>query len=110
MSDFIRETKEDDRLYEFWCPACEMHHHIDDKWTIDLVNNTLSPSVLWESMNHRKHWKTDENGDYIFGKDNKVIGAKKIKCHSFVKNGTIQYLNDCTHELAGTTSPMEPLK
>lgn len=24
-------------------------------------------------------------------------------CHSFVRDGKIEFLNDCTHELAGTT-------
>jgi len=28
-------------------------------------------------------------------------------CHSFVRDGKIEFLNDCTHELAGKTVPME---
>lgn len=29
-------------------------------------------------------------------------------CHSFVRDGLIQYLPDCTHHLAGQTVPLEP--
>jgi hypothetical protein len=28
-------------------------------------------------------------------------------CHSFVKNGYIQYLSDCTHEFAGLTIELQ---
>ncbi|BBR53535.1 DUF6527 family protein [Pseudomonas putida] len=31
------------------------------------------------------------------------MGSKEIICHSFVTDGRIQYLSDCTHELAGQT-------
>ncbi|MEB3374455.1 DUF6527 family protein [Bacteroides sp. CR5/BHMF/2] len=27
-------------------------------------------------------------------------------CHSFIRNGKIEYLSDCTHELAGKTVDM----
>lgn len=30
------------------------------------------------------------------------LGDGKI-CHSFIKDGQIQYLNDCYHDMAGTT-------
>jgi hypothetical protein len=35
--------------------------------------------------------------------------AESTRCHIFVRDGKIQFLNDCTHELAGKTVPMEPL-
>ncbi|MGC4033677.1 MAG: hypothetical protein QM754_18485 [Tepidisphaeraceae bacterium] len=30
------------------------------------------------------------------------------RCHSFVRDGQIEFLGDCTHELAGKTVPLEP--
>jgi Family of unknown function (DUF6527) len=30
------------------------------------------------------------------------------KCHSFVSAGKIQFLSDCSHELAGRTVELEP--
>jgi hypothetical protein len=43
-----------------------------------------------------------------------VGGSLKIThglavCHSFVVEGTWQFLTDCTHRLAGVTVPLEPL-
>src|SRR5436309_254590 len=29
-------------------------------------------------------------------------------CHSFVRDGLIEFLGDCTHPLAGRTVPLEP--
>jgi len=30
------------------------------------------------------------------------------RCHSFVTDGQIQFLGDCTHALAGQTVPLQP--
>jgi hypothetical protein len=56
----------------------------DRAWSFDgnLDRPTLSPSLL----------RTCEYG-----------GGSKLVCHSFVRNGQIQYLGDCTHRLAGQT-------
>jgi Family of unknown function (DUF6527) len=50
----------------------------------DLDNPTLTPSV-----------KSEYGGV-------RVETADRV-CHSFVTNGRIQFLNDCTHALAGQT-------
>ena len=105
MCDYIRETKEEKGKYEFWCFGCKMHHFIDNKWKIDLNNNTISPSVLVKGVNNSDEWETDKNGDFIF-ENGKAKGCIKVVCHSFVRNGQIQYLNDCTHGLAGKTVNM----
>lgn len=53
-------------------------------WTFngDIHRPTIAPSILVRG--HR-----DEVGNFI--------------CHSFVTDGKIQFLSDCTHELAGQT-------
>jgi hypothetical protein len=48
-----------------------------------MENPTLSPSILVH--------KSLENGERV------------SYCHSFVKNGQIQFLSDCQHELVGQT-------
>jgi hypothetical protein len=48
----------------------------------DVERPTLTPSLLL-------HYTHTEGGPYV--------------CHSFVTNGRIQYLGDCTHPLAGQT-------
>ena len=77
--------------FVFECPGCKCHHGV---WTTNKNNNsaiwqfngdlekpTVSPSILVTTT-----WK----------------GEKKI-CHSFVRDGKIEFLSDCTHELAGQT-------
>jgi Family of unknown function (DUF6527) len=55
-------------------------------WNGSLDKPTLRPSVLtiWE------------------GGDPTV----KVVCHSFVNEGVVQFLDDCTHELAGLNVPL----
>ena len=35
--------------------------------------------------------------------------APPARCHTFVTDGKIQYLGDCTHDMKGQTVPMEPV-
>ena len=35
------------------------------------------------------------------------IGMIDAICHSFITDGSIEFLPDCTHELAGKTVPLE---
>lgn len=84
-----------DGLLMFYCPGCENHHGIWQNhnpnpltravwtWNGDLDKPTISPSILVQA---------DFDGDH----------PRKI-CHSFVKDGQIQFLGDCTHALAGKT-------
>lgn len=45
----------------------------------------------------------DKNGNYLLGADGRVKGAKNMICHSFVADGKIRFLGDCTHHLNKTT-------
>lgn len=79
----------------FWCPGCDGAHQISvgagsgPRW--DYNGNpeapTFTPSVL-VTYN---------------GRDAGTDGAPPAVCHSFVTDGRIQYLGDCTHALAGQT-------
>lgn len=79
----------------FKCPGCGTEHTVlvgvggsgaRWLWNGNLDRPTLSPSVLVRV-------------DFDGGKLAKI-------CHSFVIDGQIQFLNDCTHKLAGQTVPM----
>ncbi len=78
--------------YVFECPGCKCNHFVNTNpkwgecvwnfnWDIDLP--TVTPSILVQ-------W---------------TEGPEQIRnvCHSFITNGKIQFLGDCTHELAGQT-------
>jgi len=91
----------------FRCPGCGDTHCIptDGKnawgWNGDLNRPTLTPSILVRSGHYAAHWKP---GDACWcGKD---YGFECYVCHSFVTDGRIAFLGDCTHALAGQTVDM----
>lgn len=70
-----------------WCPGCENIHAVSDKpggwvWNGDVTHPTFSPSIL-------------------------VRG--ELRCHSYVRDGQWEFLQDCDHALAGQTTPLPPL-
>jgi hypothetical protein len=86
--------------HTFFCPGCKCGHGINTEpnkpngmggfvpvWTFngDFEKPTIRASVL---VNH--------------GND-----GRNGRCHSFVTDGNIQFLDDCTHELKGQTVPLE---
>lgn len=77
----------DNRLF-FYCQGCDFDHAIGKgihEFNGDYEKPTFSPSVLVTAPNPKK--------DRI--------------CHSFIKEGMIQYLDDCTHNFAGKTVKLE---
>lgn len=74
--------------YHFYCIGCKMHHGVwttpssfnGAVWTFngDVKNPTINPSI-------------------------RVRHGQNQVCHSFITEGKIQYLSDCTHEYAGIT-------
>ena len=83
----MNKAKTDSKGNVLWhCPGCDCAHRVTFGWKFnnDLVRPTISPSVL----NHQP-WQ--ENG---------------TRCHCFVRDGKIQFLNDCTHDLKGQTVEM----
>jgi hypothetical protein len=96
----------------FWCPGCdEAHGPIvrlpDDgspsplwSWNGDSDRPTLSPSIRVAGTVP----VTNDEADRIMrGEPFEPIPRL---CHSFVTDGQIQFLSDCTHALAGQTVPI----
>lgn len=100
----------------FRCPGCNEVHQVQTgdgpgpRWGFngDYDRPTFSPSVLVKT------------GHYCSGQDGKECWCSYEErtgepapfrcsvCHSFVRDGQIQFLGDCTHVLAGQTVPLEP--
>jgi hypothetical protein len=91
--------KANDGRLIFYCQGCESCHGVNDTWTFngDFENPTFSPSILVRGTQPI----TDEEHDLIM--NGKYVEPRPIVCHSFITDGKMQYLNDCTHSLAGHT-------
>jgi hypothetical protein len=103
MSDAAMVTPTDvavriaDRL-RFWCPGCDTVHEVRVtgehawSWNGETSNRvTVNPSVLV-----REVATVDERRELR-------------RCHSYVSGGQIQFLDDCTHGLKGSTHPLPPV-
>lgn len=96
-----------DKKLSFFCPGCKTRHTVSIgtpggpqwSWNGDVDNPTLSPSVLVT-------WYKPSDNDEEFDDATKDV---KQTCHSFVRNGHIEFLTDCTHSLAGQTVQLPEL-
>jgi hypothetical protein len=90
----------------FWCPGCDDAHAIHTRengwtWNGDLDRPTFSPSVLMRATYHEPP-VTPENLEQWEREPWEQHPVERV-CHSFVTDGRIQFLGDCTHQLAGQT-------
>jgi hypothetical protein len=77
----------------FHCPGCKYGHSFRIKgqgpvwdWNGSLEKPTFAPSLLvWQSR-------------------------PEARCHSFVRDGNIEFLGDCFHELKNQTVPLPPVE
>lgn len=92
----------------FMCPGCQKMHvvrisSVKDNWSFngDGDEPTFQPSVLvqWDSGDPPV---TPENFDE-YKRAPWPQTEKHNVCHSFVTKGSIKFLDDCTHALAGQT-------
>lgn len=94
------------------CPCGDVHA-LKGKWTFngDLEKPTFSPSVLVTSGHYvPKAPKVSDAPESCWCTYAKEHPDEKVftcyRCHSFVKDGMVQFLGDCTHALAGKTVPL----
>lgn len=84
--------------FVFDCPGCKCSHWFTSKdytrgiihWDFNgnMEKPTVNPSIL-----------VNRGG----------VNVNMPICHSFIKDGFIQFLNDCTHHLAGQTVELPEL-
>lgn len=95
----------------FWCPGCDEAHVVKTgagsgpRWGYNGNPDapTFTPSVLLKVG----HYCQGQEGKDCWCTYEERIGQpapfKCAICHSFVTDGRIQFLGDCTHALAGQT-------
>lgn len=93
----------------FVCPGCGRRHKLrvdgdgSPRWSFngDLDRPTFTPSILAR----REEWTPPVMGENLAEWKRAPWPQTKVMtiCHSFVTDGRIQFLSDCTHALAGQT-------
>lgn len=86
-------------------PAADGHPRPIWGYNGDPVRPTFTPSVLTRSGHHMDGDKKECWCNYKARTGRKSPFTCGI-CHSFVTDGQIQFLDDCTHALAGQTVPL----
>lgn len=104
MSAVLRICGAGDAYGVFYCPGCERGHTVRVVgngawgWNGDADCPTLTPSVLLT-------YNGADAGEDLDGAGR----APPAICHSFITDGHIRFLDDCTHHLVGQTVPLAPL-
>jgi hypothetical protein len=112
VSKVLRDKDYD--CWKFFCPGCEVTHNFYDSWKFngDLDRPTVEPSIKVEYCRYPPvdlstgDFARGADGEYLLDEHGMLRGAKKMVCHSFIRDGLIQFLADCTHELAGKIVPL----
>lgn len=100
LSPVLRDLENNGLM--FYCPGCKCNHVIYHgkgegqrwDWNGDVNYPTFHPSI-------KVTYPANPDADEEFKE-----WRKERLCHSFVTNGMIMFLADCTHELANQTVPL----
>lgn len=105
-----------DGYVAFWCPGCKEAHLVNvgkgspgAHWSFDGNYDapTFAPSVDVRSGHYARWHKSDEECWCTYNaKHPEDANFHCQHCHTFVRGGMIQFLDDCSHALAGQTVPM----
>lgn len=99
-------------ILHFWCPGCEMAHGIrvapsPEPWGYNGNPDkpTFTPSVLVTGRDFTAKGEADYKAWLAAGKPQPTptFESADSVCHSYITDGRIQFLGDCTHALANQT-------
>ncbi len=87
-----------------WCPGCDKAHRVSV-----VAETGERPSICWDWNDATDSTFTISPSLLVWTGDQHKPQPGDRRCHSYVKEGQWQFLNDCTHSLAGKTVPMVPV-
>ncbi len=90
----IERGNDDCPSHSFFCPGCKGGHAV---WT--------TGKVQW-SFNGSLDKPTFDPSILIYGWKNPDGSVGQPRCHLYVRDGQLQFLDDCEHEYKGRTVPM----
>lgn len=116
LSPILRNGS-DGRL-TWWCPGCDGAHQIATGegsgprwgWNGNAERPTFTPSVLVQGRGLSPAGQAAADAWFAAGNPSPrpEFEIMDTVCHSFVVDGQMQFLGDCTHALAGQTVPIPP--
>jgi len=86
------QTEDGSKRLQFYCPGCKSHHFV-------IVKAKHQPVWKWNGSHSKPTFRPSVKVTY-------ALKPKPKLCHFFIRNGKIQYLNDCFHGLKGQTINM----
>lgn len=102
----------------WWCPGCDGPHQIATGdgpgprwgWNGNAERPTFSPSVLVTGVGMTPAGQAEADAWFAAHCPQPApkFETQPTVCHSFVVDGQVQMLGDCTHALAGQTVPIPP--
>lgn len=112
ISKVLREAE--GGILMFHCPGCKEIHQIQigagpgPRWGYNGNPDkpTFTPSVLVTGVKFTEKGEADFDAWHDAGcpdRNGEPFESQPMRCHSFVTDGRIQFLSDCTHELVGQT-------
>lgn len=101
----------------YWCQGCKHRHQVFVGegggprwgWNGDVERPTFTPSVLVTGSGLTAKGLADADAWFAAGCPRPDDGqaphfeTAPTVCHTFITNGRVQFLGDCTHEFAGQT-------
>lgn len=109
----------------YWCQGCEQMHQVAVGegpgprwgWNGDVEKPTFTPSVLvwWTepaNIGNPEALRRDVSEAQArrdAGEQNVKVPQVDKRCHTFITDGRVQFLGDCTHQYAGQTLDLPDL-
>ena len=97
----------------FFCPGCQEYHMVQHGhgpgprwgWNGSGDAPTFTPSILVKGTALSEKGRADLDAWQANGcpRREEPFDCSDAVCHSFITDGRIQFLGDCTHALAGQT-------
>lgn len=91
----VKDFKGNHLGHMVFCPACKCGHLFDSRWWFN--GNFTKPTFRASMLVKGTVPITDDEHTMIM--NGEKFEPKKLICHSFVTDGKIKFLGDCTHDM-----------
>jgi hypothetical protein len=95
--------------YGFQCPGCKDSHHVAvPGWDFNgnMEKPTFSPSLLVRCGHYIPNHQGSCWCTFNAERPDDPAPFNCYQCHSYIRDGRIEFLGDCSHPLAGQTVDM----